>query len=321
MGSSKTSIVVVPREQFSVAARSLESILAHTAEAYELIYVDGNSPSSVRRYLERRSQEVGFRLLRTDHYLTPNQARNLSLEHLRGDFVVFVDNDLIVSPGWLGSLIRCAEETGAWAVGPLYLEGDPADRVIHMAGGTFSFHGERPHRRFDTVHELQKQRIDDLPAPLSRVECDFVEFHCMLLRRKVLDTLAPFDEELMNSREHLDLCLAIKAAGGAVLFEPEAVVTYRSPPPLAASDIPYFLLRWSDEWTRRSLRRFVDKHGLHRSYLERAHIAASRRAVVFHPLTRATGTVFGSRPAKALSQVLQRLETTFNRLLVSGRAR
>ena len=276
MATVDTTIIVVAREQFSVAQRSLASIYQHTMEPFELVYVDGNSPKALGRHLREKSKLDGFTLLRSDGYLSPNRARNWALDHVTTRYVVFVDNDLIVSPGWLSHLRRCAEQTGAWAVGPLYLEGDPADQIIHMAGGSYEFHGQRPNRRLGTRHLLQKERLQELEQPLNRSECDFVEFHCVLVRREVFDRIGSLDEGLLNTREHLDLCMRIHEAGGAVCLEPRSVVTYKAPPPLAAADIPFFMLRWSEDWTRRSLRHFIAKYDLDRSYEARSEIAAAR---------------------------------------------
>ena len=230
--------------------------------------------------------------------------------------MVFVDNDLVVSPGWLTTLVACADETGAWAVGPLYLEGEPEERIIHMAGGAYEFGGEVPHRSFETRHLLQKERIDDLAEPLERGPCDFVEFHCMLLRREVFGQLGPLDEGLLNTREHLDLCIEIRAAGGSIWFEPGSLVTYKSPPPLDRSDVPYFLRRWSEDWTRRSLRRFCEKHGLDRSYEQRSYIAAARRGLAFSSLSSWVRPLAGERAEKFVAGAILRAERVANRLLV-----
>ena len=45
----KVTLVVVPREQFSVSKRSLDSIYECTQIPFELIYVDGNSPPALRQ--------------------------------------------------------------------------------------------------------------------------------------------------------------------------------------------------------------------------------------------------------------------------------
>jgi hypothetical protein len=71
------TLVVVPRERFSCTQESLESIYANTDIPFKLIYVDGNSPAYVRRYLEAKSQEKNFKLIRTNYYLSPNQIFGL----------------------------------------------------------------------------------------------------------------------------------------------------------------------------------------------------------------------------------------------------
>jgi GT2 family glycosyltransferase len=253
------SIVVVPRERFSLTRRSLESLYAHTPGAFSLIYVDGGAPSAVRQYLERQSRERSFRLLRTDQYLAPNEARNLALPHIRGEYVVFVDNDLIVSPGWLDNLLRCAGETGAWAVGPLYCIGDPPHQTVHMAGGVAHIEDNGARRRFVEKHRFGGQPIEAVAPLVRREPCELLEFHCLLMRTDALHRLGPFDVELLSLMEHTDVCLTMHRMGGLVYFEPGAVVTYVAPPPLAWTDLPFFMARWSEDWNRATLRRFADK--------------------------------------------------------------
>src|SRR5262249_9201836 len=45
-------------------------------------------------------------------------------------------------------------------------------------------------------------------------------------------------------------------------FEPDSVVTYLPPPPFAWSDLPFYLLRWSEAWNRASLAHFARKWAL-----------------------------------------------------------
>jgi glycosyltransferase involved in cell wall biosynthesis len=125
MGDALATVAIVPRERFSFAQRSLENVLAHTPRPFEMLYVDGGSPAHVRDYLRRQADRHEFRLIRTEHYVSPNTARNLAAAAVRTKYVVFIDNDALVSPGWLGPLVDCAEATGAWVVGPIYCEGEP----------------------------------------------------------------------------------------------------------------------------------------------------------------------------------------------------
>jgi glycosyltransferase involved in cell wall biosynthesis len=96
---SRTTVAFVPRETFSQTERTLEKLYEQTAGNFELICVDGGSPPSVQKYLEEASREKGFLLIRTDAYISPNQARNLALDHVTSEYVVFVDNDCLVTPG------------------------------------------------------------------------------------------------------------------------------------------------------------------------------------------------------------------------------
>jgi GT2 family glycosyltransferase len=315
----RVTIVVVPRERFSESARSLESVYEHTRMPFKLVYVDGRSPRKVRRYLEENAPRRGFKHVRINRYLSPNEARNIGLEHADTEYVVFLDNDLIASPQWLETLVACADDTGAWLVGPLYLEGDPRDQIIHMAGGDIEFDGEPGRRTFTTDHRFQGTALPDLPEPLKREPVDFIEFHCMLARRDVFEKLGPLDEKLMNTREHLDLCLKVREAGGEVYFEPESVVTYSTPPPVAVSDIPYFLVRWSEAWSRVSLEHFSEKYGLDPSYADRVRIMTGRRQVVFRPIRRAVRKIGGARADYYAGEALLRAERAVNRVLVKAR--
>jgi hypothetical protein len=255
------TVVVVPRERFSATKRSLGSLFDNTPRPFRLVYVSAGAPTSVQRYLEAASEEMQFRLMTTG-YLSPNQARNVALREVSTKYVAFLDNDALVTPCWLDRLVQCAEETGAAIVGPLYLIGEIEQKLIHMAGGTLHFKEKDGHRIVYDEHRLADVRLDALPAPLQRSECDFVEFHCMLGRTAFLKQLGALDEGLLSLHEHIDVGWAARTAGGTVFVEPAAVATYVPPPPLEWSDLPYFMLRWSDDWSNASVEHFRKKWGV-----------------------------------------------------------
>jgi GT2 family glycosyltransferase len=266
MKDPQVTILVVPRERFSVAARSLQSIYEQSDVPFRLVYVDGGSPSRVRRYLERQAEERGFELIRTDHYLSPNQARNLGLRHVKSEYVVFIDNDVVVAPGWLAPLVQCAAETGAAVVSPLNCEGEPIHEVIHFAGGGCHVRveekAERNERHMVDTISRQGQRLRDVRDQLKRERTEVAEFHCLLARTEIFDKIGLFDEGMLAVRENLDFCLMVSQAGGTVYFEPASVITYLDGCPLKWSDMPFYVVRWSDEWTLASLHHFRDKWDL-----------------------------------------------------------
>jgi len=151
-GLPAVTLVVKPWQHFSHTRQSLESIYAFTPEPFALVYVDGNSPPSVSRYLKAESQRRGFTLIRTDRYLTSSEAHNIALPYLHTKYVMLLDNAVLVTPGWLPSMMRCAEETGAWVVGPIYCTGDLRHMITYSAAPELCIieeHGER--RLFETA--------------------------------------------------------------------------------------------------------------------------------------------------------------------------
>jgi GT2 family glycosyltransferase len=316
---SIVTLIVVPRERFSSARESLESIYEHTDIPFKLIYVDGASPRPLRSYLENKAREKDLELIRTDHYLPPNRARNLGLRRVQTKYVVFIDNDVIAAPGWLGPLVECAEETGAWLVSPLLCQGRPAHEFVHSAGGQCriveSREGSQIKRHIQDAMQSQGRPIGQIRPYLERSETELVEFHCMLARADIFERLGPLDEEILNTREHIDLSLAVQKAGGLVYFEPASVITYLHDEALRWSDVPFYMLRWSDEWLGASLRRFqekwnVDENEYFTSRYKR--FGGRRRQRIVKPLVRFL--TFGQEN-KPLEKMLFKFEKRLNLFL------
>ncbi|MEO0981933.1 MAG: glycosyltransferase [Pseudomonadota bacterium] len=267
----RTTIVVTPRERFSVARKCLEEIFEHTPDAYELIYVDAGAPAEVAGWLADQAAERGFRYIRVDHYLSPNEARNLALEHITTDYAVFIENDMMVAPGWLEAFVQCADETGAAIVTPLICESEPLHQKVHFAGGSYTddedrffatAHGERTLQDHMRHHH---KMVEDVADELQREDVQAFESHCFLVRRDLFDKIGPFDARMIATRDHFDTSLSVREAGEKIVFEPAAVVTYLYPDshnPLTEEDRAFFVLRWSPQWQRRSLQHFHDKWGL-----------------------------------------------------------
>ncbi|MBW4645949.1 MAG: glycosyltransferase [Goleter apudmare HA4340-LM2] len=290
MLNAQVTIVATPRERFSYARASLESIFQYTQIPFQLIYVDGNSPLQVRQYLEAKAQEKGFSLIRTDYYLSPNRARNLGLAEVNTKYVVFVDNDVIVSPGWLESLIRCAEETGATVVGPLMCHEQPVHEVVHCAGGeTHIIRDATGRRRLREKMYKQGHRVSDVRPQVQRTQTELCEFHCMLVRTQIFQQLGVFDESMLNTKEHLDFCMSVAQTGGTVYLEPESLITYVPGPPLEWTDLHYYMLRWSDAWELASLNRLREKWDLAEDgYFQHKYKALGwrRRDTILMPVVR-----------------------------------
>ncbi|GAC1312788.1 MAG: glycosyltransferase [Acidimicrobiales bacterium] len=321
--SPGVTVVMVQRDRFNRAAEAVRRVYENTSGEFNFVYVDSGSPRRVQRQIDSLQSELGFLLLRSRHHLTPTQARRIGLGEVSTDFVAFVDNDALVSPGWLGYLIHAAEETGAWIVGPLPGEGDPIPERVHMAGGRIELSGAPGRRHFDDPMVLEHAPIEQADGAV-RCQTDFVEFHCMLVRTEVIEELGGFDNELWCSREHLDFCMRARAAGGQVWVEPRSVVTFAYPPVLESSDLPYFVRRWSERWAEATVEHFCDKYELLPEYRARgrAVVRSIRQDGLFErPRTFATrhlGAGRGEAVDKALRATVGRVEPVINRLFAGG---
>lgn len=303
MAKPGATVVVTPREQFSKTECSLESLIACTPADVPIIYVDGNSPPHIAQYVRRRAEERGFTLLRTQTYLAANQARNMALPHVATPYIAFVDNDVCFTPGWLEKLIACAEETGAWATGPLYLIDDPAKQIVHMAGAELRIVRENGFGRMIERHHFSNVPVVEIRKELTRQQTDLVEFHCMLVRSEVFERIGELDETLLSFLDHVDFCLQVSAAGGAIVIEPAAVVTHLAPPPFAWIDLPFFFLRFSDTWLEPSIRRFAVKHDLRLSDAEfegHRRFRSAHRLRLFRKLRDVVRRIAGWRVVAAI---------------------
>ncbi len=334
MTKPQVTLVVVPRERFSYTQKSLESIYQDTDYPFEMVYVDVCTPPPIRRYLEEQAKEKQFKLVRTDYYISPNQARNVGRNHVKTKYLVFIDNDVVVKQGWLTKLVDCAEETGAAVVGPLTCLGKPEHQVIHNAGGENRIIiKEKEGQTQRCIHQktfLTGKHVAKVREKLHRIECEYVEFHCMLVRTEIFERTGPLDEGMLATREHIDFCLTVLEAGGSIYCERESVITTDTLgisknqkglmaltgsiqiPDFEWSDLPYFMLRWNDAWDLASLHCIRDKWNLSENkYFQKRYqaLGSRRREILIKPLVRRLTFDQGS---PWLEKILNSLERRLN---------
>jgi GT2 family glycosyltransferase len=121
------------------------------------------------------------------------------------DYVVLLNNDTLVDPGFLPPLLAELErrpELGV--VGPLICLADEPER-IWFAGATFEpATGRSPHRLLGRPAAA---------APRAPFATDFVSGCCMALRARDLRRHGPLDERLFAYYEDVELCLRLGRAG------------------------------------------------------------------------------------------------------------
>lgn len=324
LGQPSITLVVISQECFSSTQRFLDNLYHHTRFPFKLVYVDAASPKYIQTYLDREARKKGFTLLRTNSFLSPNQARNLGLSYANTDYVVFIDNDIHVSPGWLENLWQCAQDTDATIVSPLTCVDGPLDAQIYMAGGEARIFTEIAHnRRYRHIYQerlLVNRSKTTIQQQLYRRACGFAELRCMLVRRDIFEQVGHLDEKLLSTQEDIDFCLSVTQAGGRIFCEPTAVVNHL--PRLTAhwADLAYFMLRWSDVWAVESLMYFQQKWGLDMDtyLLERYRHLGYRRNQVLHSLFRRLGRKF---KIAWLEKIIFKLEPWLSQMIINCHAK
>jgi hypothetical protein len=263
-GKKRATVAIVPRERFGHTDKTICSVLENTRIEYDLIVVDGKTPVQIRDRFQRDLEQAHATIIRSDSYITPNEARNLAANAVKTEYVVFLDNDTLVGPRWLEELIACADETGAAQVGPLQFIGDFQRQTIHIAGGFLHEVNENGRKVLYDEQRLFEAKLKKVREPLRRLQCDYIEFHCMLLKRDVLESIGGLDEQMRSVHEHIDLALELRRKDQNIYLEPKALATYIPPQEVPWFDLPYFEIRWCEEWAVPSVEHFRQKWGYDR---------------------------------------------------------
>ena len=259
----RATIVMTARERHALTERSIASILANTRPPFRLIYADGQTPPDLWRRLVTRASRGEFEIFDASPALWPTHARRELLDAIDTDYVVFLDNDVLVEPGWLDALVACADETGAGAVGPLYLIGaEGGQREVHMSHGELEWSDTPTGLVMREAHADSGTEAPTGDGGFERERCDFVEYHCVLARTDAVRDGAAIDPEIVCVHEHIHLALTLAQRGYPTWTEPAARVTYLAKAPWTIGELPHRRRRWSPAAGDASIAAFCRRWGV-----------------------------------------------------------
>lgn len=281
--TERCTIVVTPRDLFSVTDECLDHLEAHTPEPHDLIVAMGGVPAAIRAGLERRLAGRA-RLIFDPAFGTTGAQRNRALRETTTRLTVCLDSNVFVRPSWLAPLIRCQRETGASQIVPLILDGDDK---IHTAGNDL-FITHDGGKAYGTMElRFQHQKVCDT-TNLVRREVDFGEVHCQLLVTE--DALEP--------------------ASHVYLFYPSLLEH--------AMDVPLHRWKWDIPAVMASYRHIEEKWKIDvagpRGDFKRYLVGVNARVGPFTQLYPSRPTIFADRLARALGRrwpSLRRLRNRF----------
>ncbi|MFV1979550.1 MAG: glycosyltransferase, partial [Rhodothermia bacterium] len=118
----KATIIVVTYKKEELTEACLESIRAHTLwPNYEVIVVDNASDDGTPELLQEFARSVpNIRVILNDKNLGFAAANNQGLRIAEGQFLILLNNDTVVTRGWLSGLIRhLVKNPGTGILGPV----------------------------------------------------------------------------------------------------------------------------------------------------------------------------------------------------------
>lgn len=167
--SSRVSLVIPVHNQLVHTMQCLESIQRLPDRGDELIVIDNASTDGTGEYLKGTSVKV----IANAANVGCARAWNQGIRASRGDVVGLLNNDIVVTPGWLPALLAFMERTGCGIVSPAMREG-PLD------------------------YELDRYAAEFTAACRTASRSGLLG-SCMLIRREVFDRIGYFDEEFAYS--------------------------------------------------------------------------------------------------------------------------
>jgi glycosyltransferase involved in cell wall biosynthesis len=200
------TVVVPTRGRAAYLEVTLDSLCRQRSRAaHELLVVDDGATDATPDVAER----FGVRLIPHGERRSLNAARNTGIREARADLIAFVDDDVLVPPGWVDALVDGAERH------------PDADAFGGPIRARFEGHAPRGCGREDPP-------ITTLDLGPEDVEATMVWGANFAVRRPAVERIGEFDERLDRAHgDEEDWLLRLRAAGGRIVYLAEAGLDHR----------------------------------------------------------------------------------------------
>jgi GT2 family glycosyltransferase len=214
MSGHRVHIGILTHNALDFSELCLDSLAAHTTLNYEILVLDNGSEDGTRDWLSTRCLP-NLQVMLSPVNLGVPKGRNVLLAMILAatqpeDFIVFMDNDVEVFPGWHDPFMALFSQ-------------QPSVAIAGMTG-------------HDIVVDDERREL--LPSPQAGpARVDVVSGFCLWVRAAAAAALGPFDENLGPFwHEDDDYCVRAIGLGYDVYALPEATIVHHGHKSGAAKD-------------------------------------------------------------------------------------
>ena len=216
------SVIIPVFNQVECTKKCVDAIERNTMYPnYEVVIVNNASTDGTADFLQQvESKDSHFHAIHSDENLGFVDGCNLAAEQARGKYILFLNNDTEVNPGWLEQLVAFAEshdDCGAVGSKLIYPDG-----TLQEAGGMIFSDGSGGN--FGRTKDPSGAAYNEV------MEVDYCSGASLLVKTELFKKLGGFDRRYVPAySEDADLCFALRKEGYKVYYQPESsVVHYES---------------------------------------------------------------------------------------------
>ncbi|HHE54857.1 MAG TPA: glycosyltransferase, partial [Caldithrix abyssi] len=225
----KVSIIMLTYNALEYTKKCVNSILQHTRISYEIIFVDNGSKDGTVEYLKELKGKFGhIKVILNSKNRGFAGGNNQGAKRARGQYLLFLNNDVLVSDGWLENLVQALEkDPQIGMVGPVtnYISG--LQRLANIP-----YKDDQGFHQFAArVYEINKNKI----TPRRRLAG-----FCLLMPKKLFEKVRGFDESFGTGNfEDDDLCLRVREKGFALMAHEGVFIHHYGSQSFKANNIQY----------------------------------------------------------------------------------